>query len=130
MTKEEKIKEAWGEHYALVKNKLSPNGSLEYSECWELFGEMEFYENKKYKFLTNDFEGNYQPKSLEGIENNNGWTKIESETDNPKENGMYHVYYSDGTISSRFYHNKHNDWSNEPKATHYKPIEKPKPPIY
>ena len=34
--------------------------------------------------------GKFRPKSLKGIENNNGWTKIESEEDLP-ERGYYEV---------------------------------------
>ena len=37
-----------------------------------------------------DYKGGlYRPKSLQGIENNNGWTRIESESDLPKENMVF-----------------------------------------
>lgn len=36
-------------------------------------------------------EGYFMPKSLSGIENNNGYTKIQSETDIPNEEGVYWV---------------------------------------
>ncbi|QHC84961.1 hypothetical protein AS589_09350 [Empedobacter brevis] len=69
-------------------------------------------------------------ESFKDTEDNNGWIKIQSEEDFPKEQGVYHINYSDGVISSRYYHPKHNDWKDHPNATHYQPIEKPKPPIY
>lgn len=124
MTKEELIKEAWG--------KLMPDyTNIDLNIGWSLD---DFYE---YSYNENEFHTQQiyepckiRPKSLQGIEDNNRWIKIESEEDLPKENGMYHVYYSDDTVSSRFYHIKYNDWRNEPKATHYQPIEKPKPPLY
>ncbi|MCL1636286.1 hypothetical protein [Elizabethkingia bruuniana] len=75
-----------------------------------------------------------RPKSLSGIENNNGWTRIESEEDLPKEYGPYHVKYENGqtvswfngvdfiTLTGRKY--------KEDAITHYQPIETPKPPIF
>lgn len=77
----------------------------------------------------------YRPKSLRGIENNNGWIKIESEEDLPKHQGDYFVYthnkvietiYADGDISLM----KHTSKSWIRNFTHYQAIEKPKPPVY
>lgn len=115
MTKEEKIKEAWGEYY---NENINSDG---WFNIWATNINLE---------LCDVIGESCRPKSLQGIENNNGWIKIESEADLPKENGMYHICYGDGIISSRHYHSKHNDWLDHPKATHYQPIEKPKPPLY
>lgn len=121
-TKEEVIKEAWGEHYT---ERVDENGwcsiwgtSLDLKECDIV---------KEYQDSSGDI---CRPKTLRGIENNNGWIHIESEADLPNENEIYHVFYSDGTISSRYFHQKHNDWTNDPKATHYQPIVKPNKPLY
>lgn len=76
----------------------------------------------------------WRPKSLQGIETNNGWIRIESEENFPTENsGLYFVY--DGkdvgiarmsTILFRCL------TSNEvySDVTHYQPIVKPEKPIY
>lgn len=76
----------------------------------------------------------WRPKSLEGIESNNGWTRIESEEDLPKEDGTYYVMTKDGMKSlywmsgmGKRYNVK--KWM-EYKPTHYLLEVVPKPPIY
>ena len=64
------------------------------------------------------------------VENNNGWIKIESEKDLPKIE-MQDCFIMDktlGVIVGRFTLSEKNIWLEN--ATHYQPIEKPKPPIY
>lgn len=125
MTKEEKIKEAWGElwhslHFAAKKCALENNGYISGILANGL----------KQPFTEWDEDvGAWIPKSLRGIENNNGWIKIESEDDLPKEDLVYWVVKDNQIIDmevweiSLAFHNKRN-------ITHYQPIEKPKPPIY
>lgn len=76
--------------------------------------------------------GFIRPKSLQGIENNNGWIKIESEDDLPKEdNGEYwmierrtkDIVYETDLMT-------HNKTFIVNYFTHYQTIEKPKPPLY
>lgn len=65
---------------------------------------------------------------------NNGWIKIEGESDFPKEHVPCHVKYLNGQTVSWFNGvdfitltgHKYKDNA----ITHYQPIEKPKPPIY
>ena len=74
MTKEEKIQEAYGEYWELVKDKANKNGIITFSEYKIL--PIKFHE----MMVAVDYQGLfYTPKSLIGIENNNGWTKIENE---------------------------------------------------
>lgn len=129
MSLEEKIKEAYGEHYETVKNHIDDNG-------WCIL-------NVSQKEPINDFAHHgetewkpingrvcWRPKSLQGIENNNGWIKIESEADLPKEEITYWALIG-GEIEvvenweiTLSFHNKRT-------ITHYQPIEKPKDlPIY
>lgn len=78
-----------------------------------------------------------RPKSLQGIENNNGWIRIDSEDDLPNEKGDYWVIW-DGKIVIQYWHSSDNSYADTQKqnsdwmkiVTHYRPIEKPKPPIY
>lgn len=86
--------------------------------------------------IEHDGVGKFRPKSLQVIEDNNGWIKIESENDLPKEYGEYYTISSfDNTISEKKYpHPKFsNDFNKEwwlKYITHYQPIIKPDLPLY
>lgn len=73
----------------------------------------------------------WRPKNLQGIETNNGWTRIESEKDFPKENGDYFVVWKAGEdviISAVSYDiDNPEHWNG---VTHYQPIVKPAAPLY
>jgi hypothetical protein len=127
MTKEEKIQEAWGIHYA---SDIDNNGYRTYKEFEK--SRLGQWEDNLVDKGFNEISKNYwvRPFSLQGIENNNGWIKIESEDDLPKENGIYWVMkkgYTYPTIDS-----KHPDdnsfWIAQ--FTHYQQIIKPNLPIY
>lgn len=76
------------------------------------------------------FDVYIRPKSLQGIETNNGWIRIESEEDLPKEDGVYWVYTVDGNRQLRYLEDfLHNGKINK-YFTHYQPILKPEKPIY
>ena len=130
MTKQEKIKEAWGECW----NKL-PNEAQE-----KAFKNNGFVSQYFYYLLTFDkrerklFE--IRPKSLQGIEINNGWIKIESKDDLPKIDGHYWVVDKNET-STRIIRYTNDPYTNQMKndwwmkyITHYQTIEVPSPPIY
>ena len=82
--------------------------------------------------------GKFRPKSLKGIEHNEGWIKIESEEDLPKLKNEYHVVRN-GDIQKALYSGK-NRWfvhlrdfpleTDVAGSTHYQPIIEPNPPIY
>lgn len=78
MTKQEKIKEAYGIHFEEVKYSVDENGWVSFgnSNAFRLDGKMEQE--------VDSYNGKFRPKSLQGIENNNGWVKIESENDLPQ----------------------------------------------
>lgn len=136
-TKEEVIKEAWGDYWLNMSAELRKivvlnSGSLHLRDFIKEFG---FEDSFLDKFEV------YQsplvsisliiPKSLKGIKDNNGWIKIESESDLPNENDNYWVRYKDGRYSMSSYANHklfNEDWIK--KYSHYKPIIKPKPPLY
>ncbi|MDV3568149.1 hypothetical protein CMU71_14745 [Elizabethkingia anophelis] len=76
-----------------------------------------------------------RPKSLSGIENNRGWTRIESEEDLPDKYGQYWVFTSNGNIIDVYYDEHDKTWDGildffEVKATHWQQIVKPKSPIF
>ena len=131
-TKEETIKEAWGEDY----NKYNPD-----ENGWSkllIYGD--FRNNKFDKF---DSSGrkiyNIRPKSLQGIETNNGWTKIESESDLPKDINNLWLIANDGSIilgqwcifQKIFKTTYGNNFDTDGVYfTHYQPIKKPEPPLH
>lgn len=125
MSKEEKIKEAWGENWSKIskenqKKALKNNGFVS-----------QYYEDLLSKETICRKLFDVRPKSLQGIEDNNGWIKIENEEDLPKENGIYWTLRK-GLIVP-LYKEIFNDLNKEywlNTYTHYQPIEKPKPPIY
>lgn len=138
MTKEEKIKEAWGIN--LPKKGVSENGWSQDLFCLEFIDK----ENFETRFIGNN-SFSIRPKSLQGIENNNGWIKIESEKlilpiDGTEvhfynsfinENGIqseYHKGIFNAALGFTSYYDSENYRIKE--VTHYQPIEKPKPPIY
>lgn len=123
-TKQEAIQEAYGDNWDEVKDFISHDG-------WTRKSLIPFMYVKDIDF-TNRLQ---RPKSLRGIENNNGWVKIESKDDLPKNSGEYYVIdkFMETNPCREFFDNKAYISLNERwlhRYTHYQPIEKPKPPIY
>lgn len=118
-TKQLKIKEAYGEYSEIALELCDENGWIKNFDYYTYFPQ----DNESKRI------GNYdckRPKSLEGIENNNGWIKIESEEDLP--NYDVWLYSSTGTHISRFF--TQDGFPINRLCTHYQTIEKPEPPIY
>lgn len=133
--KQEAIKRAYGEeNYNFFKGIIGENGWIglsryDFEEDLEsekkfdkMISEIEFEESFE------DEQVFYRPKSLQGIEINNGWIRIDDfvkYTDekfwifNSHINDLYQGQLFDDDM---FPINRY--------ATHYKPIEKPKLPIY
>ena len=114
--KQEAIKKAYGKYWEILYEYVDKNG-------W-CYG---FFKTKTY-FQTEFTSDKWRPKSLSGIELNNGWIRIESEADLPN----HKLWLSDGKdvwqgnlFEMEFFAKRINTL-----ATHYQPIVKPKPPIY
>lgn len=132
--KEQVIKNAYisaGVDWEQVKEYVDNNGWLDISPS--------NFSNELFTTLKPFLRGcntkgalEYSPKSLSGIENNNGWITIESEKDLPPD-GHYWTINKNGEInaSPKLVDETCNDnqyWLST--FTHYQPILKPKPPIY
>jgi hypothetical protein len=84
--------------------------------------------------IEHDGLGKFRPKSLRGIEDNNGWIKIEKVEDLPT-NGIYQVIHRDSgkiiicPIWNLLNDLKHLQYIVE-QFSHYKPIEEEKKPLY
>jgi hypothetical protein len=89
MTKEEKIKEAYGEYFNELSDIISDDGWVSFHEDKNRLRNV-FHNNENIEVSPND-NNNWRPKSLQGIENNNGWTKIETKEDLPEHWGEYDV---------------------------------------
>ena len=126
--KQEAIKKAYSEYWEKVKDYVDNDGYIDNSIPKFTFGQVK---NLDLEYKNDVF---FRPKSLQGIENNNGWIKIESEKDLPKVSGLYFGKdYEFGTDMMYFdFETKKWEDSNGylQNITHYQPIEKPKPPIY
>ena len=132
-SKNNAIKAAYGELYdSKTTNK----------DGWQKYPYHEpVYDKDKFESKQ---EGPYlciRPKSLQGLENNRGWTRIESEEDLPKEIGDYWVVWNGKIIVQHWLHNNPDNPYNDmiqnnqvfswmQAVTHYQPIEVPKPPIF
>ena len=135
--KKEAIKKAYGVYYETFKEEIDTNGWIGLSR----YGfEEDWDKEEKFDKMTSDifFEDSFEdemrffrPKSLNGIDDNEGWTRIESKDYLPKEDGLYFVFTKEKEVITAYYDNANRfwaiDWDN---FTHYKPIVKPKPPIY
>lgn len=132
MTKEEVIKEAWGDLWDLLKPDekelvLKNNGFFNGHNDDIYDSEEVNKDDSRFDFIASK---GLRPYELENIENNNSWIKIECEKDLPKIE-MQDCFIMDKTlrvIVGRFTLSEKNIWLEN--ATHYQPIEKPKPPIY
>lgn len=90
MTKEEKIKDAYREWWDKMKSFVDENGWFDKNAFCII--------RLKYEDVcaTVDFVHDLStdemiPKEIQGIRDNNGYTKIESEKDIPEEEGVYWV---------------------------------------
>lgn len=132
MTKKEKIQEAYGECYEEMKSWIDEKGWFNKNAFYQR--EFTFLKYKKIDLLFNH-KGDFMiPKSIQGIENNNGWVKIESEDDLPNDiDGLWEIVMNG---KQRFIEllkdNKSRLYKDFVKdgITHYKIIEKSKPPLY
>ena len=121
--KQEAIKKAYCEYWDKVKDYVDENGWASYPNVQQHdydFGKLEFKDGCTF----------LRPESLQGIENNNGWIRIESGADLPNNEKVWictsnnRVLISSKAVLNWVLKNPDN------KITHYQPIEKLKPPIY
>ncbi|WP_185260349.1 hypothetical protein [Elizabethkingia anophelis] len=137
--KTQAIKAAYREHWDKVKDYVNMDNGI--AEVPSSVNRTEFIKNFKLIATWPDAEGFKQmliPYSLEGIENNRGWTRIESEEDLPKDDYFGDLFEVGFLDESGFFHHdrkrcsfKSLKWMYEKKLiTHYQLVEKPKPPIF
>lgn len=126
-TKEEAIKEAYGEYYESTKHRIDENGFdiNVHKNCQTVLKE-----GLSVDFMV--YKDKIRPRCLQGIENNNGWTKIESEKDLPQD--THHVYMvardKEILFKSGLTEITVGYLYATGKITHYQQIQEFKPPIF
>lgn len=100
-------------------------------EMYDLVTESDFIELNE-----NDFDiigGECRLKQLQGIENNNGWIKIESENDLPNHDIYCHFMsgkYIYNGLYDKYLQGFYNGLDKIIGVTHYQPIKTPPKPIF
>lgn len=121
----EAIKKAWAGFY---NPQVKENGWMDINA--------KTYSNDKFfdRLQFNDKRHSIRPKSLKGLDCNNGWTRIDNENDLPTESGWYEfqIFPQENYTPNHSYWNIGNvkvGWFIE-TYTHYRRIHKPNIPIY
>ncbi|MCT4261603.1 hypothetical protein HZP32_05695 [Elizabethkingia anophelis] len=146
--KQQAIKAAYGEYYKDYRRFIDENGFIYQSDLF--FPETGMKKDgveaeiisveKKHKWSNIK----WRPMSLQGLENNRGWTRIESEEDMPKDKTIdviindecYQGYIYEGQgglfccVENRYNSTEIAEIIEASSVTHYQPIETPKPPIF
>ncbi|MCT3693471.1 hypothetical protein HZQ92_18035, partial [Elizabethkingia anophelis] len=124
------IKAAYGEYWDKVKDYVNKNGWCDFKS---VFGDID--NGKGLEGIELETMDNYdpkycywkRPKSLSGIENNRGWTRIESEKDLPKEYKNYWCRTYNGDTKILRFDPEFKEWYYECNTglsftvTHYQP---------
>lgn len=126
-TKQEAIKEAYGHHWETVKQHVDENGFLEHPKGGEVTFDpfIGFMEEHPIKDA-------FRPKSLSGIENNNGWLSIKHHG-LPNKFGAYWTFTQNNKEPSAntFGLFGSTSWTfDDDLVSHYQLIIKPNNPIY
>lgn len=122
-TKQEIIREAYGDIYHHVQNQINPHTGIVRTvgspkDCG--------FENRCEIIATFPFEHVWRPIALKGIEDNNGWHVINGPEDLPKVKGTYDVWYRryDEKTTRSFCPDKEfiDDWLDQ--FSHWKEIRR------
>lgn len=137
MSKQEVIRKAYGEYWERVKDKVDKNGWVTTDDLLDICLNPRRF--APYEVNDADFISAYRPKSLQGIETNNGWIKIESEAhlpyysiNNRNKNIHYYGYdsFKDKILWNTLTLFELHSLFQQGKITHFQPIAKPLKPIY
>lgn len=139
MTKEELIKEAWSNQ---CLDQVDKKGWLEVGYCVNGFDDIEYWlannffkrDLSKWEISCSELDNGelvnvkIRPKSLQGIEDNNGWISLSGEPNEIEwvENlELYNI-----KTKEHYFCTDEHEFIEIGRFTHYKPIVKSKPPLY
>lgn len=131
--KQQAIINVYGEYYEQFRKYIDKNGWIAQSDIFLPSLDLPDSFEVEVKGFPPKGATKWRPKQLQGIENNNGWIRIESENDLPKDDIDCHF------MSGKYLYN--GLWDNELKSfycgldkvrivSHYRPIETPPKPIF
>jgi len=129
MTKQEKIKEAYGECFEEMKPWINTDGWFDKNA---FYNKVFSFNYEKIDILFSHCQDLMIPKSIREIENNNGWIKIESEGDLPKGRGTFWTFIEGKEVVMNTF-NTFDDMEftfDNGKVTHYQSLIKPNEPLY
>ena len=138
-TKEEVIQDAWQSIGVNILMDVCMNTGFVTCYCENGMYDIFEYHNVTIDDLDVETDGHgivsYRPKQLQGLENNNGWTTIESETDLPKETNTYHFISRHTGKMMKDYFTCDSKVSGHKNCffklySHYQSIKDPKLPIH
>ena len=121
--KQEAIKKAYGDYWDNFSDCVDRNGMANLDRDFT-------YEDMGLELQSN---GNWRPKSLDGIETNNGWIRIDENLNHNQEpeKGQYWTIFRNGFIEVSYYDGTRECYKFwRLNFTHYQPIVKPNLPIY
>lgn len=129
--KQKAIEKAYGEHWESVKDYVDEDGNLDKRLFTSASGiKYSDFDKILFEHFTNF---TCRPKSLQGIETNNGWIKID-ENFNWGKNNEYLIFWDsekkESIVSLKYALCEYQDSDYKKRFTHYQPIIKPKKPIY
>lgn len=133
MTKRQRIIAAYSENvYSRCSDYIDENGW-----CSRFYRPPEAYGFREFSLIDKDADnsvaGKWRPRSLDGLENNNGWIKVVSIDDLPKDKGDYKVFNKTGRQGTFTFHVKPSDYVKRimfGTVTHWKPIVDDQNPLY
>ena len=126
MTKEEKIKESWGE---LFDTSISEEG-FKNVENEEVFCVNTKYPRHEFEYRRETFDNiNVRPKSLQGVEHNNGWFTLNNVAEEiPIE--LDSIELCNINTGEYYISTDTHEFIEIGRFSHWKPLEKSKYPLF
>lgn len=131
MTKQEAIIKSYGDQWFFIDKAIQER--ILKAEGWTYELNVLWFKGETQRSNSES----WRPLPLKGMDNNNGWIKIESEADLPKEDidALFFIVTNGDQYTGEFksghgYFKSEYGTIYDHEVTHYQPIIKPKPPIY
>ncbi|WP_233860880.1 hypothetical protein [Tenacibaculum piscium] len=126
MNKKDLIKKAYGDSFIALEKHINENGFVNCVKNNSKISLIPYFEVSEIEFKGNEV----RPKSLKGIENNNGWVKIYRENDLPQfDCNCWWLDKKDGLVLGKFILEGSKSFVMK-NATHYKIIKDTELPLY
>lgn len=133
--KQKAIREAYGEHWETFKDLIDENGFVKRGNYYLLDHNFSYEYIKENFYVSTEINQDkiFRPKSLKGIEYNNGWIKIDEKFDWGKDNCLLFFWDNEEkkiVLQLKFLLCGNQQKDYKLRFTHFKEISYPEPPIY